>query len=246
MGIAFQKWCRQVTDQVRFKPDRAAIEKELTAHYEDHVRDLERLDYPRDLARQRALAAMGDAEEVGRALDKVHKPWLGWLWRVSRAVLIVLAVTVVSAAWFLDGAVTVYERFQGERQWEDPPAAASRAVLSHGELWAAPGETMMRDGQYQAELELWLETDSPTVIPDGLFSGLELADSHGALPYWDVRMPEQDSWRYAWGQGCDFYGWTRHHRTVKLLLDHPPEWAEITYSYGDNRWTLRVEWEETP
>ena len=105
---------------------------------------------------------------------------------------------------------------------------------------------MILDGQYQAELELWLETDSPTVIPENFFSHLQLADSHGALPCWDVRMPEQDSWRYAWGQGRDFYGWTRHHSTLKLLLDYPPEWVEITYPYGDNHWTLCVEWEETP
>ena len=59
-------------------------------------------------------------------------------------------------------------------------------------------------------------------------------------------MPEKNGWRYNWEQGRDFYGWTRHHRTVKLLLDHPPEWAEITYPYGDNRWTLRVEWGEMP
>lgn len=242
MGNGFQKWCRQVTDQVRFRPDRAAIEKELTAHYEDHVRDLERLDYPRDLARQRALAAMGDAEEVGRALDKVHKPWLGWLWRVSRAVLIVLAVTAVCAAWFLDGAVTVYERLQVESRWEDPPAAACRTALPHGEVWAAPGEITVEDGQYRTVVELWVKMDSPAAIPEGFLSCLELADSRGTLPDWDVRMPEQDSWRYT---ALD-YGWTRHHCTLALWLDHRPDWVEITDPYGDNDWTLRVEWGETP
>lgn len=98
MGTDFRNWCRQVTDQVRFKPDRAAIEQELTAHYEDHVRDLVRLDYTPELARQRALAAMGDPKTIGKALDRVHKPWLGWLWRLSRWLMAVLAVTAVCAA----------------------------------------------------------------------------------------------------------------------------------------------------
>lgn len=242
MGTDFRNWRRQVTDQVRFKPDRAAIEQELTAHYEDHVRDLERLDYTPELARQRALAAMGDPKTIGKALDRVHKPWLGWLWRLSRWLMAVLAVTAVCAAWFLDGAVTVYERVRAQSGWEDPSAAASRVVLPHGEIWAAPGEITEENGQYRAVIELWLELDSPETVPEGFFDGLELAVSHGVLPDWDVRAPEQDSWRYT---ALD-YGWTRHHSTLKLLLDHPPEWVEITYPYGDNDWTLRLEWGETP
>ena len=91
----FRAWRATVLAQVRFWPDRKDIEKELTAHYEDHVRDLERLDYPWKLAEQRALDAMGDPEEIGRALDRVHKPWLGWLWVASRAVLILTLVTAL-------------------------------------------------------------------------------------------------------------------------------------------------------
>lgn len=55
----FSDWRDKVTAQVRFWPDRESIAKELTAHYEDHVRDLARLDYPIELAQQRALLAMG-------------------------------------------------------------------------------------------------------------------------------------------------------------------------------------------
>ena len=98
----FYKWCETVVGQVRFKPDRWAIQRELEDHYEDHVKDLERLGYPHELARQRALGAMGDPVEVGRALDKVHKPWLGWLWEISR---VVLALSLAAALFFgRDGA----------------------------------------------------------------------------------------------------------------------------------------------
>ena len=89
---AFDDWREQVVEQVRFRPDRKAIARELTAHFQDHVRDLERLDYPWQLAEQRALAAMGDAEAVGKALDRVHKPWLGWLWVASRCILLLTLV----------------------------------------------------------------------------------------------------------------------------------------------------------
>lgn len=80
----FWDWCKTVTQQVRFWPDHAEIIKELEAHYEDHVLDLERIGYAPQLARQRALEAMGDPKEVGRGMDAVHQPLLGWLWIVSR------------------------------------------------------------------------------------------------------------------------------------------------------------------
>lgn len=242
----FRSWRAAVLAQVRFRPDRAAIEAELTAHYEDHVQDLERVGYDRQLAEQRALAAMGDPEEIGRALDKVHKPWLGWIWRLSRWLMVVLAITAVCAAWLLDGAVTVYERLRVQSGWEDPPALASSAALNHGTIWAAPGEVTMLDGQYQAEVELWLEMDSPAVLPDHFFGSLEILENGETLSQWSSAMPEKDGWRYNWEEGRDFYGWTRHHSTLKLLLDHSPGQAEITYPYGDNDWTLRVEWGEMP
>lgn len=91
----FFKWCDTATRQVRFSWDRGDIAAELTAHYEDHVRDLERIGFDHDLALERALGAMGDVEEVGRALDRVHKPLLGWLWLGSKwGVLFFLLVTL--------------------------------------------------------------------------------------------------------------------------------------------------------
>lgn len=99
----FFKWCDTATRQVRFFWDRGAIAAELTAHYEDHVKDLERIGFDHALALERALGAMGDAEEVGRALDRVHKPLLGWLWLVSKwGVLFCLLVTLCAFGSNLD------------------------------------------------------------------------------------------------------------------------------------------------
>ena len=56
----------------------------------------------------KALAAMGDPKELGQALAKIHKPWLGWLWQFSRLLalvaLLLLAVEAIIAlpvAWDL-------------------------------------------------------------------------------------------------------------------------------------------------
>ena len=75
----FEYWCRDVLHCVRFHPDHAAIRKELEAHYEDRVADLERIGYPAEEACPKALTAMGDAREVGEGLDRAHSPALGRL-----------------------------------------------------------------------------------------------------------------------------------------------------------------------
>lgn len=96
----FQIWVDAVCEQVRFWPDRKAIAKELAIHYEDHVQDLVRLGQDPELAEARALEAMGNAQEVGRSLDQVHKPLLGWLWEVSRGFLLALtAMALVTLFW---------------------------------------------------------------------------------------------------------------------------------------------------
>lgn len=99
----FGDWMAEVLDCVRFQPDRHAIRQELEAHYEDHVKDLERIGYDHALAQERALGAMGDPVEVGRALDKVHKPWLGWLWLVSKWGLVLCGFLLFCMASYTEG-----------------------------------------------------------------------------------------------------------------------------------------------
>ena len=141
----FQIWVDAVCEQVRFWPDRKGIEKELRVHYEDRCRDLERLHYERPLAAQRSLEAMGNAQEVGRALDRVHKPWLGWLWEVSRCLALALTVLALSANFLTIGLPTLAERTRGELAWEEPPESASRVELEHATIWAAPGDLREQD-----------------------------------------------------------------------------------------------------
>ena len=39
-------------------------------------------------AEARALEDMGDPEEIGKELARIHKPWLGYLWRASKWIAI--------------------------------------------------------------------------------------------------------------------------------------------------------------
>lgn len=71
-GLA--RWLDTATRGIRFKPDRAAVRVELAAHLEDKRADLQRIfpDLSHQEAEVRALAAMGDPEELGRELASIH------------------------------------------------------------------------------------------------------------------------------------------------------------------------------
>lgn len=102
--LTIEQFCGKVCAYVRFRPDHAAITAELTAHLEDHASALEEHGVPADEAAAWAVAAMGDPEEVGRALNKSHSPLLGWfqiwfgraVWSLAALVLLVNLPQTVS------------------------------------------------------------------------------------------------------------------------------------------------------
>ena len=97
-NMALLRWLETAVSGIRFKPDRLAVRAELYAHLEDKALDLQRIfpDMDPDETRDRALSAMGDAEELKKELARVHRPWLGWLWTASRYLLcLVLLVNLL-------------------------------------------------------------------------------------------------------------------------------------------------------
>lgn len=92
-------WLDLATAGIRFQPDREAVKEELAAHLEDKIADFQRIfsDMTRAEAQDRAVDQMGDPEEIGRELARIHKPWLGYLWRVSRILVQVMACVAIAA-----------------------------------------------------------------------------------------------------------------------------------------------------
>ena len=219
----FRSWQATALAQVRFKPDRESIAQELTAHYEDHVQDLERLEYPTELARQRALDAMGDPEIIGKALDQVHKPWLGWLWMVSRAaVTICLALLLVYATGYWQNVAEdlrfpekpdEMDEYEPDGFHYDPTASWTReAVTAGGSVdccgyhISVPYAALWRDGNddpyYAASILLTVEDgrfwdDGP----DPALRQMSAVDNEGvpytsSMEYFDYTVEER---RARWG-----------------------------------------------
>ncbi|HZK02776.1 MAG TPA: hypothetical protein VFC96_07935 [Anaerovoracaceae bacterium] len=88
-----RNFIRTITKKIYFIPDRHDIERELTTHIEDSAIYIhETKGLPKDEAEKLALSRMGDAKEIGRALNRQHNPALGYLWYMSRIVVILLCI----------------------------------------------------------------------------------------------------------------------------------------------------------
>ena len=116
------RWLETAVGGIRFKPDREAVEAELREHIEDKTADLMRIfpDMNEEEARERALTQMGDPEEIGKELAKIHKPWLGYLWVASRVLLAtLLLLTGAALCGSLARGDMPYELRSVAEEWKD-------------------------------------------------------------------------------------------------------------------------------
>ncbi|MGM9522339.1 MAG: permease prefix domain 1-containing protein [Oscillospiraceae bacterium] len=103
MNYNREGWLDTVLSHVRCGPARREIREELSSHMEDKEQAL--LDAgiaPSDASRM-AVQAMGDPDEVGRAMNQVHRPFWGVLYGVIKGLLAVLVL--VLAFQLINGAV---------------------------------------------------------------------------------------------------------------------------------------------
>ena len=239
----FEYWCREVLHCVRFHPDHAAIRKELKAHYEDHVADLERIGYPAEEARPKALAAMGEAEEVGRGLDQAHRPALGWLWQASR---VMLAAVMVFMVFFITGYRLPQIGLDPEPYFEPLSYA-----MPLGEAKTLPRPRDFEDGVFRYEFE-WAEY---TYEEERDLTILQVAATATTSRFWlkgpelsgAVAATDSEGRTYInnYGSADSITAVSRsgHYRTPLMFIicirGELPEWIDIENPVAG--WTFRLE-----
>ncbi len=130
--MAIYKWLDLAVSGIRFGPDREAVRAELAEHIEDRAADFMRIfpDMEEKEAQERALAGMGDAWELKKELARVHRPWLGYLWRATQ-VLVWTALALILIAALGGGADLLrdqwYQHQDAQRAW-----AVRRALYEDG------------------------------------------------------------------------------------------------------------------
>ena len=88
----FARGLSKAVKPVNFPPDRSAVEQELVEHFEERVEGFTTHGMGSVEAMRSAVERLGDPRQTGALLRKVHKPWLGWLLRTARVLLVLLVL----------------------------------------------------------------------------------------------------------------------------------------------------------
>ena len=118
-GMDGQEFCQAVLAHIprATAAEREAIRQELLEHLADHQEALEAGGMDAAAAQERAVAAMGDAGEIGRQWNARLSPLWLWVGRVCKAVCILLMVVM-----FQSGANFLYRVVQNlDARWSDEP-----------------------------------------------------------------------------------------------------------------------------
>lgn len=92
---SFRRWAEKAAAHIRFPGDRPAVIRELTEHMEDHCEALLAGGLSETEAVKAALAAMGDADETGEALARIHRPFLGYFCKAAKIALLASAAMLL-------------------------------------------------------------------------------------------------------------------------------------------------------
>lgn len=158
-----RRWAVQAASGIRFRPDREDVERELLEHMEDKQELLMRArGLDEEEAGREAVRQMGDAGQVKEELARIHKPWLGWLWKASR-VLLVLLIVIPLFQWGPRMARSVRNQWElWSWEWENDPLVPYGGGNPHfgdqTQLWARTLDEAVRAGDYLFRVEetaLW-------------------------------------------------------------------------------------------
>ena len=84
----------KVCQEIKYKPARRGIAEELELHIEDIKEDYLKIGIKENEAEEKAVAQMGHAEEIGKKLNKIHKPKLDWKLLILIFILIGFGIVV--------------------------------------------------------------------------------------------------------------------------------------------------------
>ncbi|WP_157668759.1 permease prefix domain 1-containing protein [Lachnoclostridium phytofermentans] len=112
-------WCHEASRYICFKPDRVEVYQELLAHIFDKVNDFENCGMKREEAMKAAVEEMGDATEIGLMMRKIHKPYLGYLWRVTQVLLVLSFLLIFYVCRQAGGIRNMIEELKPQKDyWE--------------------------------------------------------------------------------------------------------------------------------
>ena len=90
-----KEFLENVCNEIKYKPIRNDISEELALHIEEVKQDYIAEGLTEENAEEKAVSNMGNAEEIGKKLNKIHRPKLDWMLLILVAILIGFGILVI-------------------------------------------------------------------------------------------------------------------------------------------------------
>lgn len=152
---ALQEYLSAVGSHIRWRRARVSLLRELSDHISDQAAGYRAQGEAEDAALEKAVAEMGDPEEVGRELDRLHRPQNRWGVALTVLVLAILGMVLQQAACQAFGDAVGHRYYLGRQAFgvlagcgvllavwfSDMPALLWRRGLAVGAiaaLWLLP------------------------------------------------------------------------------------------------------------
>ena len=86
--MLIKEFLEKVCDEIKYKPIRKDISEELELHIQEQKEEFVKDGMSNSKAEEKAVLNMGEATEIGKKLDKIHRPKLDWILLLLVAILI--------------------------------------------------------------------------------------------------------------------------------------------------------------
>jgi len=90
MSSVSNSYIKQVLKHVKFIVDHRSIKRELKSHINDLIEEHNWQSLTNDELNKRINEEMGNPDEIGKELNKIHHPIIGYVWVVTRTLFIVI------------------------------------------------------------------------------------------------------------------------------------------------------------
>lgn len=183
---SMESWAQAAVQQMKFRHDREAVRKELRDHMLDRRVDFLDQGMALDAAEDAVLEAMGDPVETGVLLNKVHSPWLGWLWLLSKWLSVLLLLTVFVVVLSNNNPAVHWKRYAGIVFGKQEPCSCVEQFDDFPQFDPLPVETglQLQISGYTLTLDHGFYYINP--IEDGGEQYLTLAFQIRGDQIWDV------------------------------------------------------------
>lgn len=90
MSSVSNSYIKQVLKHVKFIVDHRSIKRELRSHINDLIEEHNWQSLSIDELNNHIMEEMGNPDDIGKELNKIHHPIIGYVWVITRAIFIVI------------------------------------------------------------------------------------------------------------------------------------------------------------